>query len=618
MPGENGVVSHDVFHAFLNNIVSDLPASHKLNGLRGHTSEHFMCDTCEVPFSSLVNPECFDTARFKYRNDWRFLKYAFIWRDADIDDQAEIYEKRGVQWSFLDALPDWLPGRDSPPDFMHGAYLGEAKHVIQNILSKGGMFTQRNRRDKPLEKFQEYLDGIIWPASVTRLPNNLIVSGAGKADQWRVFTHVLIPGLYAAWQINGQIPNRDAPKPCASTKAARGHASVEELLNKRRRTNVASNSETTLADMEELAQLRMDRNYRRHFKTTMEWAVALRIYGSQSITVQETMRAADCHERACQTWARMFCHLVPYFHILMHLWMWVLMLGPVYGWWTYPYERNNGFLVKLRHNGHTGGEIEATLMRGWTKAILIFELISHLENLGDQQTVQDREMIVKLKGVLKGDASKTTSQRGTLLTLIATMNAETDTATVQLALYPRSIDLRSVNLYSVIFYYLRQLWADQLELIPDAAPVGCPGESFVAAAVQSHATVLVCGLRYGAATSAHGSKSQFAYINGRQPVKIEYILQISHLRNDPRLPPLQTTCAVVRPFLADADVPQMPWSLCASDLGIGTWNHGVLGHPQVVDIHAISGHFALGTVDYQDVQLWVTMSLSHNAQEPDI
>lgn len=62
MPGENGVVSHDVFHAFLNNIVSDLPASHKLNGLRGHTSEHFMCDTCEVPFSSLVNPECFDTA----------------------------------------------------------------------------------------------------------------------------------------------------------------------------------------------------------------------------------------------------------------------------------------------------------------------------------------------------------------------------------------------------------------------------------------------------------------------------------------------------------------------------------------------------------------------------
>lgn len=50
-------------HAFLNNICCDLPASHKANGLRGHTSETFMCDMCEALFSSLVTPECFDTAR---------------------------------------------------------------------------------------------------------------------------------------------------------------------------------------------------------------------------------------------------------------------------------------------------------------------------------------------------------------------------------------------------------------------------------------------------------------------------------------------------------------------------------------------------------------------------
>ena len=81
-----------------------------------------------------MTPDALYHTGFKYRNDWRFLKYAFIWRDADIDDQAEIYEKRGVQWSFLDALPDWLPGRDSPPDFMHGAYLGEQRfQMIQTV-----------------------------------------------------------------------------------------------------------------------------------------------------------------------------------------------------------------------------------------------------------------------------------------------------------------------------------------------------------------------------------------------------------------------------------------------------------------------------------------------------
>ncbi len=203
----------------------------------------------------------------------------------------------------------------------------------------------------------------------------LISGGAGKADQWRAFVHVLIPGLYAAWNIDGDIPDKNAPLPRASTKAAKGRAREEELLNKRRRANLAADPETTLADMEELAQLRMNRNYLQHFNVTMEWASAIRIYGSQSISVAETDRAADCHERACQTWTRMFCHLVPYFHILMHLWFWILMLGPVYGWWTYPYERNNGFLAKLRHNGKVGGEIEATMMRGWTKAVLIFELV---------------------------------------------------------------------------------------------------------------------------------------------------------------------------------------------------------------------------------------------------
>ncbi|KAJ3006820.1 hypothetical protein NUW54_g3792 [Trametes sanguinea] len=104
----------EAMHAYLSNISSDLPATHKLNGLRCHTSEHFMFP------------------------------------------------------AFTDDLPDWLPGRDSLPDFMHAAYLGEAKHVIQGILGKGGMFTQMNRRNKPLEKLYAYLGAIRWPPGFAR------------------------------------------------------------------------------------------------------------------------------------------------------------------------------------------------------------------------------------------------------------------------------------------------------------------------------------------------------------------------------------------------------------------------------------------------------------------
>ncbi|KAH9855661.1 hypothetical protein C2E23DRAFT_696664, partial [Lenzites betulinus] len=59
----------------------------------------------------------------------------------------------------------------------------------------------------------------------------------------------------------------------------------------------------------------------------------------------------------------------------MHLVIWILWLGPVYGWWTYPFERYNGFLSGIRHNGRPG-ELEATMMRSWVKLHLLHDLVS--------------------------------------------------------------------------------------------------------------------------------------------------------------------------------------------------------------------------------------------------
>ncbi len=134
-------------------------------------------------------------------------------------------------------------------------------------------------------------------------------------------------------------------------------------------------------------------------------------------------------------------------------------------------------------------------------------------------------------------------------------------ATVDLSAHPQIVDLRALGMYGLMYDYLRALWAGITVLKPDTAPAGAPGESFVATAVQSHAIVNVCGLRYGAASSPRGAKSQFAYRNGRQPVKISYIFHITHLRSDPALPPLHATCAVVQDFDSGHGIPEMPWAL---------------------------------------------------------
>ncbi|KAH9856066.1 hypothetical protein C2E23DRAFT_722392 [Lenzites betulinus] len=71
----------------------------------------------------------------------------------------------------------------------------------------------------------------------------------------------------------------------------------------------------------------------------------------------------------------MLCHLTPYFHLLTHFILFICKFGPVYAWWAYVYERFNGWLSKVNHNGHKGGELEATLMRSWTKLHLINDLV---------------------------------------------------------------------------------------------------------------------------------------------------------------------------------------------------------------------------------------------------
>ena len=52
-------------------------------------------------------------------------------------------------------------------------FLGETKHVVQGILVAGGMFTPRSRLDKPQEKLEGWMKGILWPSTIGRVPENV-------------------------------------------------------------------------------------------------------------------------------------------------------------------------------------------------------------------------------------------------------------------------------------------------------------------------------------------------------------------------------------------------------------------------------------------------------------
>ncbi|PIL33265.1 hypothetical protein GSI_04715 [Ganoderma sinense ZZ0214-1] len=56
--------------------------------------------------------------------------------------------------------------------------------------------------------------------------------------------------------------------------------------------------------------------------------------------------------------------LVPNHHLSLHLMDCLLLFGPTHGWWSFPFERYNGMLQKLKTN-HKQSDIPGTFMRGF-------------------------------------------------------------------------------------------------------------------------------------------------------------------------------------------------------------------------------------------------------------
>jgi hypothetical protein len=212
------------------------------------------------------------------------------------------------------------------------------------------------------------------------------------------------------------------------------------LVHKRRRAHIlAQNPDTPPDKLPNFEDVKMNRSLRRHYDVVLQLAVARRILISHEICPTEIKRGCGALNRTMQSLARMNAHLTPYCHLATHIEPQFLRLGPSSGFGAYPYERNNGVLGRFNVNGHSGGELEGTMMRGWWKRTFIQELvrmslvvanfdglmltifqITHLEDLPRPWTSEDTDSIELLKSYMKGGTSE---RRGTLQNYIEHMQA---------------------------------------------------------------------------------------------------------------------------------------------------------------------------------------------------
>ncbi|KAF7360895.1 hypothetical protein MSAN_01119200 [Mycena sanguinolenta] len=600
----HGKEEREPFHVQIGSDVSDLPASRKTSGLLSYTSKYFMCDHCDIPFYALGDPDTYSLEKLTERDPWRYLKYAFRARDASAEVAEEISRRRGVRFSVMDNLVNWLPGDTGLFDLMHCVFGGMIKHLVKDILYKTSMISTEGAR-----KLEDFFANIIWPPSVSRLPPSA-AKGAGsiKADQWRSLITVFFVGLFVAWEVNDQIPDNDAPLSAPKTKNAAAQAAQEKLVRARMLEHLtATNPDPPQSEIDQIKSIKMNRSLRRHFDAVVEFTAAIRILTSNSISPNEVKHGCGALEGAIQEWARMHCHLVPYFHFAVHLQPQFLKHGPGPGWWTFPYERNNGLLGRFNHNGHSGGEMEGTMMRGWWKAALVQDLISRFEAITNRGP-EDNASLELLKSHLKGGTSE---RKGTLQNYISQVQTESNPNELQFPRFGQSKILQGIGTgyYSLVLNHLQRIWAPECTVIPDVSIPQADNEISFSGDVESFSHVWVRKQRYGAGAEHRGQSARYAYIDGRIPVDIERIFRAQHkVSSDVKL---VTAFAIVRRLHPCESMIDFPWDLRATDIGVGAWKANALGAQEVVSLDRFTGHFVIAPISVGRQAQWVTIAWDH-------
>lgn len=182
--------------------------------------------------------------------------------------------------------------------------------------------------------------------------------------------------LAYSWELSKRSEDECAPCPKKNTKVATNQTRQKVLLAQRHKKG---SQHTKMANKSPPAPISApSRNYHDHYVNAMNACVGLRILASRSVTRREAERGQQLLSYSFQSWASMNAHLTPNFHYAMHMLEYIYALGSVYNFWVFPFERFMGVLSRFKTNGHKGGELESTLMRGWWKSMSCHNIVSYI------------------------------------------------------------------------------------------------------------------------------------------------------------------------------------------------------------------------------------------------
>ncbi|XP_077866348.1 uncharacterized protein LOC144354095 [Saccoglossus kowalevskii] len=300
---ESGKTYNDTFHAALLSVVSDVPATRKLCGFVGHMARKG-CSKCEKEFLTGAFGEKINFGGFEpvnHRHNLRHRHQAEQVSNATTKAQRDrLSTKYGSRYTALLKLQYFDCVRFHVVDPLHNLFLGTGKYIMKNVwLNKEKPKISKDQ----LEIIQTKIDNTKVPSDMGRMPLKIATSFGGfTADQWK---HWIT--LFSVFSLKDVLPRKDF-------EMWRLFVLACNLL---------------CAPVISIRNVGKGHSYLMNFCRQFE-----QLYGSQLVT--------------------------PNMHYHAHLADCILDYGPVYSFWTFPFERFNGILGEGCGNQRS---IEIQIMR---------------------------------------------------------------------------------------------------------------------------------------------------------------------------------------------------------------------------------------------------------------
>ncbi|KAJ7739131.1 hypothetical protein B0H16DRAFT_1729525 [Mycena metata] len=544
------------------------PNGRRAGGFSDHNAKKFPCTCCTIAHKDIKTPKGMKVDAFPARDGNQHkaesAEYAKI-PETDKKARDTFAAAHGTRFFEFSRLTYFDPVRQIIIDPMHCIFLGVVKTQWLDAWIRDPPALRKSTEvtSREIDQFQDYLHALEMPSWVARLPNKVGLPAGGNltSDEWKgmlfIFCPLILPHLWAEW----------FPIAAADHNKAKERWKTKE---KARLNRIADGTDSATDRKGPAAQPKPIRMLENDPDLLLKLAACCKILLGGTIDLQSLPRAQQLLEDYLAGFLKNHPDLVkPNHHYLTHIFRIIRDFGPVYGFWTFLFERLNKLLKSYDTNNHGNGELEVTFFREFHRDANLRDVLQKLARKAAFEDLTEEEQCVVecARTILATDGDV----RGTVASLtceIETLSADLGTA-FSMGRAVRK-DIPPFLQRELLEYY--QLTYPNIQILARDAPAPRGVEpNFLYGSAQVHEFFILDGRRITSSESMTDASSAIIQLHSGGVRHVGQIFNIlTHHQPGLEKPELLLDVRWMRRCL---DVDMTPWEPYP-ELEVFSWEHG--------------------------------------------